>query len=393
MIHFLRITPLKTVWIFILVCILLGGLTIRPTLAKDVVVGVDIAGIGRNAEEQDKLLKSLHDSGVRVIRWWIGSDASASYEFLRKAHALGIKIELTVWIVFPPNAPKRAVVADMPWMFGANLLSTADVELTRSTFQTQLNKLEDMGIEFVAFELGNEMNNPSFNGDFTLYPKGVCTECKTFGLDDLKHDPEGQKIAAGFRNYVKLLAAVKDVRDHSRLNRHTPVLLGGLADEGPAMATPGSRSSRVSVPAAIEYMREFGLDDVVDGYGVHTYPWSTLKGKSEAAADIRNKLEEYVLSECKPAGSAVGKPCWITEWGLRNNFESCPVNDSDRAALVREYMVDDLRPHVQQGSVVGLLYFVWQRSVWANKEEPFSIYRCGGLTESGRLAIDASLLQ
>jgi hypothetical protein len=80
------------------------------------------------------------------------------------------RTELTLWVAFPPNAPKRAVVADLPWMFAANLLSTADVELTKSTFQTQLNKLEDMGIELVAFELGNETNNPSFNGEFALYP-------------------------------------------------------------------------------------------------------------------------------------------------------------------------------------------------------------------------------
>lgn len=212
-------------------------------------------------------------------------------------------------------------------------------------------------------------------------------------LQDLKQNPEGQKIAGGFRNYVKLLAAVKDVRDHSRLNRHTPVLLGGLADEGPEVATPGSPSNRVSVKAAIQYMRESGLDGVVDGYGVHTYPWSTLKDKSAAAADRLKKLQDNVLSECRPAGSAVGKPCWITEWGFKNEADSCPVKDSDRAALVRDFMASDLRPWVQQGRVAALLYYVWQRSVWVTKEEPFSIYRCGGLTESGRLAIDSSLLR
>jgi hypothetical protein len=54
-------------------------------------------------------------------------------------------------------------------------------------------------------------------------------------------------------------------------------------------------------------------------------------------------------------------------------------------------MTNDLKPYMQQGRVVALLYFVWARSVWAKQEEPFSIYRCGGLTESGRLAIDGLL--
>lgn len=358
--------------------------------SNGVVVGVDPPGVGRlSADDQMKLLNSLHDAGVRYIRTWIGNDSS--YDFLKKAYALGIKADLTLYIMSRPEAPRRAMMQDMPWMYSGTPLSVADLDLTKSTFQTQLNKLEDLGIEFAAFELGNEQNNPSFNGEFTLYSKDACSKCKTMGLDDLKHDPEGQKLASGFRNYVKLLAAVKDVRDHSRLNRHTPVLLGGLADQGPEGPTPGSRVNRVSIKAAIEYMRENGVDDVVDAYGIHTYPWPNGPGQPDAAAARRKRLEDYALSECKPQGQ--GKPCWITEWGFENKDESCPVNDTDRATLVREFMTADIRPYVQQKRVVGLLYYVWQKDVGAKHEEPHSIYRCGGLTPSGKLAIDASLLK
>ena len=374
---------------WILVCAGLMALSLASTAQSNtVVVGVDIPGVGRmSADEQTKLLNSLHDSGVRVVRAWIGTDMS--YEFLKKAYALGIRTELTLSVVSRPDAPKRAVVADMPWVFGGAPLSVADVDLTKSTFQTQLNKLEDMGIELVAFELGNELNNPSFNGEFSIYPKGASAKCKNMGLDDLKHDPEGQKIAAGFRNYVKLLAAVKDVRDHSRLNRHTPVLLGGLADQGPEGPTPTARVNRVSIKATIQYMREFGLDDVVDAYGIHTYP--SPSGQPGAAADRRKRLEDLALSECRPQGQ--GKPCWITEWGFENKDQSCPANDTTRATLVREFMTSDVRPDVQQKRVVGLLYYVWERNPGAQNEEPHSIYRCGSLTPSGKLAIDASLLK
>ena len=315
-------------------CVFAGWMaTSSPSLAQfnGVVVGADIPGVGRlSADQQTELLNSLHEYGVRYIRAWIGTDAS--YDFLKKAYAVGIRADLTLYLVSPPGAPKRPKMPDMPWMFSGAPLSAADMDLTKSTFQTQLNKLEDLGIELAAFELGNEQNNPSFNGEFTLYPEDACPRCKTMDLNDLKHDPEGQKIAAGFRNYVKLLAAVKDVRDYSRLNRHTPILLGGLADQGPEGPTPRSRTNRVSINAAIEYMRQYGLDDVVDAYGIHTYPSANGPGQPAAAASRREKLESYALSECRPEGQ--GKPCWITEWGFANGSKSY-TSDEERVACSR----------------------------------------------------------
>ena len=56
-------------------------------------------------------------------------------------------------------------------------------------------------------------------------------------------------------------------------------------------------------------------------------------------------------------------------------------------------MTDDFRPYVQQKRVLGLLYWLWQSEAGAKSVEPHTIYRCGGLTESGRLAIDAALLR
>jgi hypothetical protein len=38
------------------------------------------------------------------------------------------------------------------------------------------------------------------------------------------HNPEGKQIAKGFLQYVKIMAVLKEVRDHSRLNRNTPLI-------------------------------------------------------------------------------------------------------------------------------------------------------------------------
>jgi hypothetical protein len=78
-----------------------------------------------------------------------------SYDFVKKDYALGMKADLTLCIKYRPDAPKRASVPDMPNMFSRLLMSLADVDRTKSTFQEQLSKLEDLGIDFVAFELGN----------------------------------------------------------------------------------------------------------------------------------------------------------------------------------------------------------------------------------------------
>jgi hypothetical protein len=363
--------------------------TIAAAQSDGVVVGVDPPGVDHlSADENLKLLNSLHENGVRAIREWIANDKS--YDFIKKAYDLGIRTHLTVWIMYRKDAPMRSSVADLPWIYGGPYLSAADPELTKSTFETQLKKLEDMGIELTAFELGNEQNIANFNPEFDLYPKNDCKQCKNMGVDDLKNDPEGQKVARGFRNYVKLLAAVKEVRDHSRLNQHTPVLLGGLADGGGEGPAPGARAYGVTIRGAIQYMREYGLDDVVDGYAIHTYPWANGPGQPAAAANRRARLEDYALSECRPQGQ--GKPCWITEWGFQNPDESCPVNDTVRVTLVREFMAD-LQPYVQAKRLRGLFYYDWEREPGAKHEDPNSIYRCGALTPSGKLAIDASLLK
>jgi len=57
-------------------------------------------------------------------------------------------------------------------------------------------------------------------------------QAKIFGLDDLSRDP-AQQISKGFLQYLKILAVLKDVRGHSKLNQHTPVISAGLAMDIP----------------------------------------------------------------------------------------------------------------------------------------------------------------
>jgi len=133
------------------------------------------------------------------------------------------------------------------------------------TFNPNLDKLEAKGIQLAAFEIGNEINWAAFNGEVPVPGQG-----KIFGLDDLSHDPEAQQIAKGFLQYLKILAVVKDVRDHSELNQHTPIISSGLAMEDlPPGPSPNPTADAVSSTVTIQFLRAHGLDNFVDAHGIH----------------------------------------------------------------------------------------------------------------------------
>jgi len=79
-------------------------------------------------------------------------------------------------------------------------------------------------------------------------------------------------VARGFLQYLKVLAALKEVRDHSKLNRQTPIISAGMAAATGDAWQQKLGVDSVSIPATYASMRAHGLDKLVDGYGVHYYP-------------------------------------------------------------------------------------------------------------------------
>lgn len=367
-------------------CLLFVGLPVHAQ-TDDVVVGINSmeqegSKDSSVEERQNATLRDLKAAGVRVIRNGIGAD-DKGLDYVKRVYAQGIKILWILPLKYPSNAPVRPwQPREFPGMWAGPPLSYSDPELFRAYVQPLLDKLEGMGIQLAGFELGNELNMTAFNGEFPLPGKG-----RQFALNDLYHDPEAQQIAKGYLQYLKSLAVLKDIRDHSKLNRHTPILTAGFgayeAPEGPfpPPAKPSTQVDLVSVNATIEFLRTNGLDKLVDAYAVHVYPWANGPGQPAAAAGRQARLARFVLAECRPAGSADGKPCWITEWGFKNKDTSCPVHESDQVALIRE-MKNNFLPYVQQRKLLGLFYYAW-----VDTRENFGVFRCGSLTQSGRLAI------
>ena len=361
-----------------IVCALVTAAASHAVLAEGAVVGVNASMASMPVAQQNEIIAQLHASGVHFIRAGIAPDATG-VDFARRAQAQGIRIDWLVQLQYQPDAPRR------PWpnafgVWGGPPLFAADPEEFRKYFEPLLAKLDAAGVTLAGFELGNEIKSPWFNTDFTL-PAENPAHSREFNLNDLYHDPEAQQVAKGYLQYLKLLAVIKDVRSRSQINQRAVIVSGSLVFNEAPNAPRTAKLDAVNAFAALDFMRANGLDNLVDVYGIHTYPWTDNPGNPSAMAGRRNRLQKYVLKECSPQGSSEGKPCWITEWGFPNHDTSCPTHETDQTALVNETRAN-FRPYIEQNRVVGVFYYAW-----IDTREGFAIYRCDHLTETGRLAL------
>jgi hypothetical protein len=360
-------------------CVLLAGVA----RAQSVVVGVNVVNPMRaSVADQNAVFSQLEAAHVHVVRCGISND-DQGMDYAKRAVAKGIRIQLGVGAEYPANAPSRPYRPDeFPSMWGGHPLSYADPELSRASYQKLFDALDANGIVLAGIELGNEINWAAFNPEFPLPGEG-----KILSLADLSNDAEGKQIAKGFRQYLKILAVLKDVRDHSQLNRKTPIISAGMvsAPDGEKLYN-NKREDMVSLSATMTFLRANGLDSLVDGYGIHSYPSADHPGDPVTAFRRAVRLESVDLAPCRAAGQPEGKPCWITEWGFPNGDYSCPAKDSARALLVQEMRVDFAKAAAEH-RLAGITYYSWNTDPWSKGPDPDSVYRCDGLTEAGRLAV------
>jgi hypothetical protein len=332
-----------------------------------------------SATDQDNYLAGLQAAGVRVIRFGMyEQDMDKNVDFIKLAHSNGIAAVLILHGISTPGAPERPFRPnEFPGMWPGPPLSYFDPEQSRSYFQRLLDKLDTEGIVLAGLELENEINMAGFNPDFRLPGEG-----RVLGLNDLYHDPEGQQVAKGYLQYLKVLAALKGVRDHSKLNQRSPLLPTSLVEiiqEGP-WPTP-KKYDGVSAGATMAFFRANGLDTLVDAYNLHTYPWGDGPGEKASAIHRLRRLRAYVDPICAPASSPGGKPCWITEWGFGYAGKACSSTEEKAHSLLVREMMGDFRQLAQEGRLTGLIYYSWIG------DPQYDVLRCGAPTESGRLAI------
>jgi hypothetical protein len=79
------------------------------------------------------------------------------------------------------------------------------------------------------------------------------------------------------------------------------------------------------------------------------------------------------------------KPCWLTEWGINNASQACPIDDAQRKQAI-EAEPGAFSPFVRQGQLTAVIWFNWA-GLQGPKEDASAIYRCGALTNAGKLAL------
>lgn len=341
----------------------------QPSLAQQTKcpVGVNVNSFQNvSAADQQTIVAQLKRSGVGFVRTSLRPD-DKNMTLAKTLQSEGIGLVLVAGIEFAPNAPLRPA-DEKRHMRSATPLSYADPERSRAYFQTVFDKLDEKGVALTGVELGNEINWSDFNGDFPIPGQG-----KSFTVEDLARDPEAKQVARGFLQYLKVLAALKEVRDHSKLNKHTPIISAGMAAATGGAWQQNLKLDSVSIPATYAFLRANGLDKLVDGYGVHDYPPEVKPGDKAAAAQRKAQLDNSIF----PPGNA--KPYWLTEWGFSSTAASS-AQDQDRARSVAEMRAYFLQVF-RQGRLGGIFWYVW------NEPDRDSIYRGDALMEAGKRAV------
>jgi len=363
----LRVFVRKT-WIFVIACVLFGA---RAAPAANVIVGVNVVGVDQLSEaQQDALIAQLRRDGVTTVRTGFGPTFQ---HFVIHAYQNGIG---TVAILYPmqgSTGPLRPANPAVGLTWRQQALSDANPEGFKEWLIPQLAALEASGVHLTALELGNEINSPHFNGDFLP----AQATGRLLGLADLTNpsDPEGHAIATGYLKYLKVMAALKEVRDHSRLNRKTPILSAGLASSGLPGKKPGWKLDGVSASDTLAFWRKNGIAPLVDGYGMHAYTAPDPNRTVSVLIDVLNK-DAFAMCTSR-------KPCWLTEWGFDNRNTSCPVDETTRMKLIGT-MRGALQQLSAQGRLAGFLYYSWAGHPG---EVGSTIFRCGALTDAGKLAL------
>jgi len=347
-----------------------------PILAHAaVIVGVNTVNPNQlNDQQQDQLIDELQAANVKTIRLPLANDQSVRFIVNAYQHGIG-----TILIIYPTagSTNVRMRPADPSVGLGWRVAAFSDIDPSafRGWVKAQLNAIEASGVRLTALEFGNEINSAGYDGDFTSSGYG-----RVFAIGDLSKvsDPQIAAITKGYLKYLKTLAVLKQVRDQSKLNRKTPILSAGLADPGlPGPPRSLDKQDWVSIAATLEFLRRHGMDKLVDGYAIHSYPNGDPTTPVAARIDV---LSHDAFSMCTSA-----KPCWLTEWAFNNTNQSCPINDETRLRLIQTER-QAFKYFADQGRLAATIYFSWNGNP-GDKENPGAIFSCGALTNAGQLAL------
>lgn len=325
---------------------------------------VNLAWLSR--DDQKRVLTQIAESGVTHVRLSLSQPVDKSIEALEIADRLGLRILLEIQLgnkdYYPEGTRLRSGFGRI---WDVHRLSDLDLSRYRAGLRAAFRAIDDKGIRLDAVEPGNEINYSAYNGDLLVYRKpGGRTPRSVAAIAD-RH-----AFARGLDTYVE---AVRITREELRATRHSSgaaVVSAGLSDISVSEADRRGME-RLDPGEVISLLREKGIDDVVDGYGIHVYP-----GPRRDTALMRDVTN--LLDFCRDGDA--GKPCWVTEWGLANTARSCPIDDRERERAVRAVR-SAFQLLMAERRLEAAFYYDW------DTQPSYSVWRCGTLSPAGVAAI------
>jgi hypothetical protein len=316
---------------------------------------------------RQKILDAMADHGIDLVRLSLTPPFEASIDALRIANQNGMRILLEIPLsnkdFYPSDAVKRS---GQGRIWDIYRLSEIDPNAFRQVFRDALRRIESLGITLLAVQLGNELNLAGYNGDLHVYARDNLRTARSRA--ELTNRSAFER---GIEKYVAILQIVREEIEDSSVNRQAKIVSAGISDMGVADADRRGME-RLDAKEFMTIVQAAGIENHIDAYGVHVYP--SHKGSKEArGAHVRS-----ILSFCD--ASSKGKPCWITEWGIANPSERCPLNDKNREEVIREVR-SRFEPLIRNGRLSMVFYFDW------DSDTPYSVWRCNTLTPAGKAAV------
>lgn len=353
---------------FALAATLAGMAFVTPSVASaDARFGVNRVNLAwLPAAERETLLTTMANNGIVSVRLSLTNPIDQSIDAIRVAHEKGLAILLEISLnnpAFYPEGTKRRPGFGRIW--DMYRLSDISPDQFRSVVGDALRKIDALKVPLVAVEAGNEINWGAYNGDLEVKAKAKSRTARALtDLDDLP------AVEQGAAKYVQLAKAVREELATTKFSAGAKVISAGLSDI-PAADADRRGIDSIDPASFTTLLRKYGLDEVVDGYGIHIYPGSS------GSKTAREHHVSQALSICRSQPG--GKPCWITEWGFANTSTSCPANDNSRERLV-EAARDRFEELMDAGRVAAAYYFDWDA-------KSYGVWRCGGLSPAGRAAM------
>ncbi len=325
---------------------------------------VNLAWLSR--QDQARVLAAIAASGATHVRLSLSRPVDRSIEALEIADRLGLRILLEIQLgnkdYYPEDVRPRSGFGRI---WDVYRLSDLDLDRYRAGLRAALRAIDDRKIKLDAVEPGNEINYSAYNGDLLVYrtpgrrtPRGVAEVA------------DREAFARGLDAYVDAVRITREALLATVHSRGAAVVSAGLSDIGTGEADQRGME-RLDPDEVVALLRARGIDQFIDGYGIHLYPGR----KSEPA--LRLAVTD-LLDFCQPAGA--GKPCWVTEWGIANTARSCPIDERDRERAIHAVR-STFQALIAERRLAAAFYYDW------DTQPSYSVWRCGRLSPAGVAAI------